>query len=527
MLNFFSSKRQSRALLQAFVVLTLILLYLFYANDGYAYVRASVNEHTHDKKPGSGSHAVHSGGASKIHTAPSHAKPAHSTSTPTPTALSKSKLPSQPLNETLAEDVPKYIKAIIDPFDTEFDRLQCPSSIALIDRYAYLRSTPTSSSRAAVKPKYYFALDLYKIADLLPRLMNSIIESIKFLGPENCVLSIVEGRSDDGTYEILYELHKELEKLGIQYILETSDLDPKGGDRDRIDALAELRNIALADLIDHPKKYDPDTTIVFSNDVSMCMEDILELIHQKKLQKADMMCGVDWNIWEPLTFYDSWVGRGIDGDLFLKIIKEGDQMVDYDAGIFWSHEPSRERFDAWKPVQVFACWNGITVFTAKPFMEQKIKFRFVPNDDEKECYQAEPNLFAKDMWYHGYGRIGVVPTVNLAYSDGDAKNLRKQKGWMQQHLIPDDEAMIEWTSEPPAKVVCVPWLRGDQTWHAWNQGLPGYVDPPGGDTGKKNDDDPDEEEDEDDKKTENYEQDDEKDDEKDDEVEEGDEESDT
>ncbi|PVH93164.1 glycosyltransferase family 69 protein, partial [Periconia macrospinosa] len=378
--------------------------------------------------------------------------------------------PTQPLNQTLTPKVPKYIKAILDPFDTSFDRLQCPSSISLIDRYAYLRSSPASHGKT-IKPKYYFALDLYKIADLLPRLMNTIIESIKYLGPENCVLSIVEGRSDDGTYEILYELHKELEKLGIRYILQTSDIDPKGGQRDRIDALAELRNLALADIISHPNNYDPDTTIVFSNDVSMCVEDVLELIHQKQLQNAHMMCGMDWNIWDPLAFYDSWVGRGINGDLFIKIIKEGDQMVDNDAGIFWNHEPSRKRIDAWKPLQVFACWNGITVFTAKPFMEKKIKFRYVPADSEKECYQAEPNLFAKDMWHHGYGRIGIVPTVNLAYSDGEAKSLREQKGWMQQHLVPDEEALIDWTDTPPAKVVCVPWLRGDQTWHPWNQGL--------------------------------------------------------
>ncbi|KAF2642195.1 hypothetical protein P280DRAFT_372219, partial [Massarina eburnea CBS 473.64] len=375
-------------------------------------------------------------------------------------------LPTQELNATLLADTPRYIKAILDAFDTEFERLSCPSSLSLYDRYTYLRTASTTT-----KPRYYFALDLYKIADLLPRLMNSILESIKYLGPENCVLSIVEGRSDDGTYEILYTLARDLEALGVKYILQTSSLDPKGGDRDRIDALAELRNLALSDLMQNPGNYAPDTTVIFSNDVALCVEDILELVHQKALQKADMVCGMDWNIWEPLAFYDSWVGRGINGDLFIKIYRSGNQMVDNEAGIFWNEPVSRARHDAWKPVQVFACWNGITVFTAKPIMEHKIKFRFVPDDDEDECYQAEPNLFAKDLWYHGYGKIAVVPTVNLAYSDGDAKRLREEKGWAPQHLVSDEEALIEWIAEPPEKVVCVPWLRGDQTWYPWNQGL--------------------------------------------------------
>lgn len=31
--------------------------------------------------------------------------------------------------------------------------------------------------------------------------MSSIVEAIRFLGLEHCAILIVEGRSDDGTYE--------------------------------------------------------------------------------------------------------------------------------------------------------------------------------------------------------------------------------------------------------------------------------------------------------------------------------------
>jgi alpha-1,3-mannosyltransferase len=541
MLSYLTGKRQSRSLLQAFIVLSLILLYFFFAHDGYWYGgdgeedpnrEAEVKEETrpdlggsttgvgieiegiHSPTPPTGTttgvvvidHATTTPtGIDQEKNSTTEAEPTgqHTavTATPTPTPSAavvkvKAKLPAQTPNpeylrgEKMNGSTSKHIKAILDPFDTSFDRLSCPTGLSFYDRYAYLRSSSSSStassssspttiasSPAIAKPKYFFALDLYQIVDLLPRLMNSILEAIKFLGAENCVLSIVEGRSEDGTYEVLYNLAQELEKLGAKYILQTSDLNPHDGARDRIDALSELRNLALSDLISHPSHYAADTTVIFSNDVALCVEDILELVHQKALQKADMVCGMDWNIWDPLAFYDSWVGRGINGDLFIKIIKEGDQMVDNDAGIFWNHPLSRQRHDAWKPLQVFACWNGITAFTAKPIMEHKIKFRFVPNNAEaRECYQSEPNLFAKDLWFHGYGKIAVVPTVNLAYSDGAAKALRQQKGWVQQHVVPDEEAMIEWTSTPPEKVVCVPWLRGDQEWYAWNQGLPGAVE---------------------------------------------------
>src|SRR2546421_12147992 len=71
--------------------------------------------------------------------------------------------------------------------------------------YTTLFRSPTRS-----KPKYFFALDLHECAPLLPRLLGSVIETIRFLGPSNCVLSIVEGRSHDGTYEILHSLSPEL-----------------------------------------------------------------------------------------------------------------------------------------------------------------------------------------------------------------------------------------------------------------------------------------------------------------------------
>src|SRR5277367_3483998 len=88
-----------------------------------------------------------------------------------------------------------------------------------------------------------------------------------FLGPEHCVLSIVEGRLDDGIFEILKLLRAEIEGIGVQYLFNSSDLNPKAGDR--ISILAELRNQPLEPLTNHPSQYSANTTLLFINDVSI------------------------------------------------------------------------------------------------------------------------------------------------------------------------------------------------------------------------------------------------------------------
>src|SRR5947209_9773285 len=141
------------------------------------------------------------------------------------------------------EAAPRYIRAIMNPDDTSFPRLSCPTPSS--DRYDYLRPTLTSEPFKTEKPKmereYFFALNLYQCAHVLPRLLGSIVETIRFLGPQNCALSIVEGRSNDSTFEILFKLKEEVEGIGAKYYFDTSDIDPKVEGGDRIRALAELR----------------------------------------------------------------------------------------------------------------------------------------------------------------------------------------------------------------------------------------------------------------------------------------------
>lgn len=212
-----------------------------------------------------------------------------------------------------------YVQAILHPANTTLPILECPSLAT--SRYEYLQADTSSRADHYYELKYFFALDLRQSIGVVPRLLGSIVEAIKFLGPASCALSIVEGNSeDDGTYEVLRALRPEMERLGIAYYaLQSSAIDPAAGDR--IAKLAQLRNMALLPLIS-PSSVpasalssssssttwptgSASTSIIFLNDVAPCVTDILELVHQRLFQSAHMTCGMDWTyVGRDPTFYD-------------------------------------------------------------------------------------------------------------------------------------------------------------------------------------------------------------------------------
>jgi alpha-1,3-mannosyltransferase len=348
-------------------------------------------------------------------------------------------------------------------------RLECPAING--SRYAILRK-PRRWLQWSHQPRYYFALDLYQCRSILPSLMGAIVEAMRYLGPEDCVLSIVEGRSSDGTFEVLHLLSHEFGELGSRLMLQTSDLDPKSKGVDRISSLASLRNLAMRDLYERPHAYSPDTAVIFINDVSLCAEDILELMYQRIIQEADVTCAMDWGIYGPNadpTFYDVWVSRTITGDLFFDVPPNG--TWDFSQNLFWNDEFTRSRYQRLDPFQVSSCWNGLTAFTAEPLMRGEVKFR---NSVKGECYAGEPQLFGKDMRYEGYGNIAVVPSINMGYTDEDSKAIKTKKGFVSDHVREKgdgSEEKIDWR-EPPGHIKCTPGWGENQTWLPWDEGLP-------------------------------------------------------
>ncbi|KAL8853722.1 MAG: hypothetical protein Q9221_001533 [Calogaya cf. arnoldii] len=344
----------------------------------------------------------------------------------------------------------------------------------LEDRYGHLRSFESK------KPRFFFALDLYQAAGILPQLTSSILEAVRFLGPEYCYLSIVEGNSMDGTSDLLQALHKETKPLGLSYSLVRSGLDPTNETQDRIEILAQLRNLALAPLLEKPADFDSsETTIIFINDISPCVNDILELIHQRRVQGADMACPMDYS--DDGLFYDIWVARSMTGDIFFDIPPSG--LWKYAKNLLWDDPDRKRRLEAHKPFQAFACWNGMVAMSAKAFIEKGIRFR---RNREGECYMGEPTLLAKDFWKEGFGKILVVPSVWVAYSHGASMKVKMEKGYAEENVGEREmeiglQEMIEWDDKPPSLIKCpIPSYSEPQ----WVPPYEGFVDALGVKEGK-------------------------------------------
>ncbi|KAK2606478.1 hypothetical protein QQS21_003171 [Conoideocrella luteorostrata] len=362
-----------------------------------------------------------------------------------------------------AANITEYLEAILATKPSAMPNLECPA--IKHGRYDSIKGSSTSGPQI----QYFFALNLREALPVLPRLIGSLVEVIRFLGPRYCVLSIVEGNSPDGTADVLAALRSTFDKLGLLYYFASSTINPGTGDR--VKHLAELRNMALAPLLEVPGGMaTQETTVVFLNDVVACAEDILELVYQKNAINADMTCAMDWTyVGRDPTFYDVWVARTINGDSFFDIPADGNWNSAWN--LFWNAEDTRRRFSAQQPFQVFSCWNGATAFTAAPILLNKVHFR-APSAADNECGQGEPQLFCKDLWFHGYRKIAVVPSINLEYSVEKGKMIKEAKGFTSNNVLSqnlsDDE--IDWQLEPPEKVRCMSSWE-NQYWVPWNETL--------------------------------------------------------
>ncbi|KAJ5825692.1 hypothetical protein N7474_002830 [Penicillium riverlandense] len=380
---------------------------------------------------------------------PKLSKPSNPTSTHS-TVLS---LPTSHISHATLKE---YIYSIMDFRNNPIgNRMSCPSEIG--SRYKLLRGEAAHGGQV----RYFFALNLHQSQLVLPRLMSSIIEAMRFLGPEHCAISVVEGRSTDGTDDILRALKPQVEAMGAQFFLEHSSLDPKDGHVNRIEALAELRNAALAPLkANYGMKnlagtYSPDAVVIFINDIAMCPEDILELVYQHVNQDSHMTCAFDW-IFNGTSFYDVWVSRSLVGNLFFEIPHDGSWT--YNKDLFFDDPYSRKRYEAFRPLQVYSCWGGMVVLDAAPFVAETVKFRA---SREGECYMGEPTLLAKDLFRHGLGKIMAVPSVNVAYNDDEALGTKAKHGYVADHVnmsrsLMANEEFVEWQLAPPPMVKCLP-----------------------------------------------------------------------
>jgi len=61
-------------------------------------------------------------------------------------------------------------------------------------------------------------------------------------------------------------------------------------------------------------------------------------------------------------------------------------------------------------------------------MDGTIRFRGIDSYEDKERFQGEPNLLAKDLWFNGYGHVQTIPGISATYWIENMKRVRGLRG---------------------------------------------------------------------------------------------------
>lgn len=358
-----------------------------------------------------------------------------------------------------------FLDAVLRDAGASTDRLECPGEREFHPRYQALRRIESPGIQ------YMFSVDLYQSMPIINRLMTSIIKAIQVLGPERCSLSIVEGRSTDGTFTVLEHLTNFLADLGVKYWLHQSSIDPMDKGRDRIEGLANLRNQAIQPLLTGDNGFVANPQIIFLNDIMVCPDDILELVYQHKLQNATQTCAMDW-IEQGKWFYDVWVSRSMTGNIFFEVPSSGEWT--YVENLFYDDPFTKKRFENAEPFQVFSCWGGMTVLEAAPFQNSNLTFR---RNVEGECYGGEPQLLGMDLAKLNISKVQTIPSVNVGYDNNESGlSVKQRRGYLHEKVNvakqitrfeeDTDTRRVHW-KPPPCKIRCMP-ETGEMTWvDAW------------------------------------------------------------
>ena len=251
---------------------------------------------------------------------------------------------------------------------------------------------------------YFIAMLLHNNEDILANVMTELFKVLFMLALapsdfSNLFVSIYESGSSDFTRILLSEVQAHLRLLGVPHSVVTGDMTRKYGE-DRIMFLSHLRNQALAPLFSTGGSYEK---VLFLNDVIFCSSHILELAYQHAHHGADMACAVDVvfdGAGENLYYYDVWVAIDMEGQHFQNVYP------------FIKHAESLQAFEGMRPFQVFSCWGGAVVLPSSVFMQERLRFR---HGGYLECPSSECELFARDLWSIGRGKVVTIPTVVTAY----------------------------------------------------------------------------------------------------------------
>ena len=287
----------------------------------------------------------------------------------------------------------------------------------------------TGASQALEVPpdlRFFLAFNFVNSSALLADFLPELKELLLKLGPDQVYVSIYENGSCDDTGNLLRGLVPWLKKYRVPHYVRVNqtlhynatltDLRTRPESVDRIQWMAMVRNAALARLyaggLGLWPGVDPDRLrVVFFNDVHWKVSDFLTLLHTNN-QAYDIACAMDFYT----TFYDTWVTRDIQG------------RVPSGVYPYLRERKSQRLLKEGKPIPVRACWNGLVVLKAQPFLMAgpPVRFRHCgwgrgekAKEGEEPCYASECQLVCDDFRRHGYTQVFMNPQVKVTYEKSD------------------------------------------------------------------------------------------------------------
>ncbi|KAJ7215066.1 cryptococcal mannosyltransferase 1-domain-containing protein [Mycena pura] len=204
--------------------------------------------------------------------------------------------------------------------------------------------------------KLFIAALFYNNADVLPYWTTEITKLINYLGSDNVFVSIVESHSGDRTAALLEDFDRNLAAMNVPRRVLTHEPTPRppmSTKEQRIVFLAALRNVAMEPLVEK----GGFKRVLWSNDVYVEAEAIVELLNTNH-GDYDMACGLDQGPW---GLYDMWVLRDRLGRI-------GSTVWPYLLETTGIRAIMRD-----EPARVSACWNGIAVMRADPFLPPALR----------------------------------------------------------------------------------------------------------------------------------------------------------
>lgn len=269
----------------------------------------------------------------------------------------------------------------------------------------------------------FIASNLYNNEKILPSYSQSLKQLVHIIGADNAYVSIYESHSQDKTKVLLQQLDYDLSAMHVDRRILSDDRsirqDIHSPGEDRIDFLAQVRNIAMEPLAANINASRPFTHVLWINDVLFDPHDAYNLLSTNN-GDYDQVCAVDYI---GNGFYDTWVTRDIDDNTLKRNWPYFMRSADIAA------------LQSGTPFLVNSCWNGMTAFAAKWFVQQPssshpdatpLKFRSSPTCFSSECQLASYDIHRALSPLRP--RIYINPSVQVAY--------RRAHYFMYNTLIP-------------------------------------------------------------------------------------------